>query len=564
MRQHQGYGHENGVTKYQHGYVSNCPKKDNAMALPTHPIDNEYIKEWLILGPFFPDDLEADFLANVGGEANVCPREGDTVTTSDGRTLMWTRYCAKGPIIDLPDAVGGIEPLMVYAACDLHAETDGEARLYFSHGEPFAIWVNGQPVLRDTEYHTFRLDRYRFDAKLKPGSNHLLLKLSGKLRRGFALRVAPIPRDRVTISGQVVAGDAPAPRALVRLEQDEQTVAEAESDADGNYRLEVDNACGRYALSAITPWSGIRLPDLQFEPGEARRFDLTLDGTTCIVGNALMLDNRTPHTYLLVEAIRLNDEAPFGPARAVARAVTDPGGGSYSLANLKPGAYQVRCHLPDGYVYYHPEISVPYQPSPFVPAEASPEVVGHPEGAILRIELGKVMSGVDLRFAAFKKGMWKHYSYINGLASSRIWVMDCSPDGRIWFGTHSGITSFDGKQFTTLTEEDGLLSNYVFAIHCDRDGVVWVGSNGGLSRLDDGRWTHFTTKHGLPENNVTAIYSSPWRIHFSGAGHRPRSELLRAGVGQSHCPTRPSRCCAGSVADGPGPLAPASRSKVQL
>jgi hypothetical protein len=33
------------VTQYQHGYVSNCPKKYNAMALPTHPIDNEYITE---------------------------------------------------------------------------------------------------------------------------------------------------------------------------------------------------------------------------------------------------------------------------------------------------------------------------------------------------------------------------------------------------------------------------------------------------------------------------------------------------------------------------------------
>jgi len=58
----------------------------------THGIDGEYIREWLILGPFLPDDLEKDFLAHVGGEKNVSPKEGDTVTTEDGRTLTWERY----------------------------------------------------------------------------------------------------------------------------------------------------------------------------------------------------------------------------------------------------------------------------------------------------------------------------------------------------------------------------------------------------------------------------------------------------------------------------------------
>lgn len=38
---------------------------------------DEYVKEWLVLGPFFPDDLETDFLADVGGEANMEPRESE-------------------------------------------------------------------------------------------------------------------------------------------------------------------------------------------------------------------------------------------------------------------------------------------------------------------------------------------------------------------------------------------------------------------------------------------------------------------------------------------------------
>ena len=60
--------------------------------VPIHPIDGEYIKEWLVLGPFFRDDLEKDFLVDVGGEANIEPKEGNTVVTAQGKTLTWKRY----------------------------------------------------------------------------------------------------------------------------------------------------------------------------------------------------------------------------------------------------------------------------------------------------------------------------------------------------------------------------------------------------------------------------------------------------------------------------------------
>ena len=51
---------------------------------PIHAADGEYIKEWLVLGPFFPDNLEKDFLIDAGGEACMlqdkftirCPKFG--------------------------------------------------------------------------------------------------------------------------------------------------------------------------------------------------------------------------------------------------------------------------------------------------------------------------------------------------------------------------------------------------------------------------------------------------------------------------------------------------------
>ena len=73
----------------------------------THTVDGEFVREWLLLGPFFPDDLETDFLANSSGEINNHPQDGDTVITQQGDTLTWKSYRTKGSgIVDLSDAFG--------------------------------------------------------------------------------------------------------------------------------------------------------------------------------------------------------------------------------------------------------------------------------------------------------------------------------------------------------------------------------------------------------------------------------------------------------------------------
>lgn len=73
----------------------------------THAVDGEFITEWLLLGPFFPLDLDKDFLAGFGGETNVNPREGDAVINAQGDTLRWKRYGSLGSIINLNQAALG-------------------------------------------------------------------------------------------------------------------------------------------------------------------------------------------------------------------------------------------------------------------------------------------------------------------------------------------------------------------------------------------------------------------------------------------------------------------------
>ena len=63
-------------------------------------VDN-FIKDWLILGPFSVRNIDQDYLASVGGEANAAPKEGDTVKTAQGKILTWTRYQSPDDAVDL-------------------------------------------------------------------------------------------------------------------------------------------------------------------------------------------------------------------------------------------------------------------------------------------------------------------------------------------------------------------------------------------------------------------------------------------------------------------------------
>ena len=84
-------------------YIATAHAQNN---IPTHPVDGTFIKEWLVLGPFFPEDLETDFLVSVNGEAAANPKPGDTVTTAEGETLTWTVHRSQENIVNLLDAVG--------------------------------------------------------------------------------------------------------------------------------------------------------------------------------------------------------------------------------------------------------------------------------------------------------------------------------------------------------------------------------------------------------------------------------------------------------------------------
>ena len=142
--------------------------------VPLHSVDGKYIKEWLVLGPFFPDALHTDFLADVDGEANIEPKEGDTVITTQGDTLTWKPHQTNRNIIDLLDVVGNFDNATAYAICILKSAVDGKNQVLLGSDDGAAVWINGKRVHYNNATRPLSFDHDEFKVDLKQGVNRCL------------------------------------------------------------------------------------------------------------------------------------------------------------------------------------------------------------------------------------------------------------------------------------------------------------------------------------------------------------------------------------------------------
>lgn len=108
---------------------------------------------------------------------------------------------------------------------------------------------------------------------------------------------------------------------------------------------------------------------------------------------------------------------------------------------------------------------------------------------------GTIMSGVA-RYtpsALLRPGekTLTYFSEKEGLPGTTVASIAEDKAGNMWFGTHSGLSKYDGKTFTNFTQKDGLCHDRVSNILIDRDGNLWVGTWGGVCRYEEGGFSDF-------------------------------------------------------------------------
>jgi hypothetical protein len=215
----------------------------------------------------------------------------------------------------------------------------------------------------------------------------------------------------------------------VRIEQKGQLVFERQADTSGRYQLSIFPVEGRYDLTAINKKTGNWLLSQHIRAGERKKHDFRLQPAVSIQGSILMLDEQSPHVGLVVQALKPSPtkakSALESTDQIVATTLTDDRG-QYQFLNLRPGKYQVRCHIPSRLVYY--------------PDQSDQSVT------VLNVRPGKQIQNINFYLPEFKKGSWRTYTTYDGLAGN--WVNHILRDtnGNLWFATGNGVSKYDGSK----------------------------------------------------------------------------------------------------------------------
>lgn len=81
------------------------------------------------------------------------------------------------------------------------------------------------------------------------------------------------------------------------------------------------------------------------------------------------------------------------------------------------------------------------------------------------------------------------YSIDEGIPQSQVHAIVQDRNGFIWMGTDGGgLTKYDGRNFTSLTDIDGLANNLVLSMQIDADDKLWIGTNKGISIYHQGKF----------------------------------------------------------------------------
>ena len=82
-----------------------------------------------------------------------------------------------------------------------------------------------------------------------------------------------------------------------------------------------------------------------------------------------------------------------------------------------------------------------------------------------------------------QKAHFVNYGPDNGLATSSVYAITQDDEGLLWFGSRSGLFSFDGDRFRLFNE--GLPASRVTSLTMDRNNRLWVGTANGLVVMEN-------------------------------------------------------------------------------
>lgn len=177
-----------------------------------------------------------------------------------------------------------------------------------------------------------------------------------------------------------------------------------------------------------------------------------------IQGRITGMDGVTPLNAVTLQCRRLPDVSPTPASEEIwAITVLSDAEGSFTFSRLPAGTYQIRCH--SWGTFLNPTNRI--------------EVMENDEGT----------STVHLRIPPFKKGTWKVFRQLDGLAADYGYDIGTAPDGRLIFGGYGGASFFDGNTFETVWNNEGPVNALVKKAAVDGLGDIYLGTIEDVTRI---------------------------------------------------------------------------------
>ena len=208
--------------------------------LPVADADSpELIREWLVCGPF-PNPLAPgveeylhdettlgyfiDYLAPVGVEAGVQPREGMEVAPAGVDSCTWRRHATPDGYVDLHGIYEKNNGVVGYGATWIHSGEAKEVVLALGSNDGIKVWLNGAIVWENHRPRMAAEDEDFVRVHLREGDNLLLVKVDqGGGGWGFYGRVLSVEE-----AGRILAEEAALdriPELELDVDADEAAVA---------------------------------------------------------------------------------------------------------------------------------------------------------------------------------------------------------------------------------------------------------------------------------------------------------------------------------------------------
>ena len=439
-----------------------------------HSTDN-YLKDFLVVGHFSSSGINEPIFGPEVNEANLSPKEGDTISTADGKTHAWKRFLTESPVLDFTEALGWKEYATAYAYAEITSETERKIRLQLRLDDQVIVWLNGKMLVTYGGNHAPWWYVEPVEATLKAGLNKFLFKVrNGFNTFGLSARITDPPETEkmksLLFSGQVtLQNNDVAGGTWVEILRQGERVQLNQANSNGLYNRDIVSEGGPFDVvfwnSETKQGTWLLGIDESQEVSGVVNLDSRLLKRSPISGHVIMLDGHTPHRALVAQLVTINKKT--GKEEVVDRKLTNRHG-FFSFNNPKPGELKVRFHVPGGYTYYVDQETTSADPG---------------KARIFHSDLDKDypdQQGLTVNFAPFFRGNMRDYLPIHGLTHQRITGVAIAKEGKenmVVFPTDGGGVSFyDGQQYRDLNIAEHLGSPDCNWVGLGADNKIWFGA----------------------------------------------------------------------------------------